>query len=93
MVEGTLDLHGVTQPVSLDVEFHGVVARPLGTVPVPASAPSTEINRKDFGIAIEMPMETGGVVVGDKIKIHVEVELVLQAQSQNDAGHPARPAP
>ncbi len=80
VVEGNLDLHGVTRPVSLDVEFHGVGTDPWGGTRSGFSA-TTEINRKDFGINIEMPMETGGVVVGDKIKIDLEVELILQAES------------
>ena len=37
------------------------------------------INRKDFGIDIDMPLETGGTVVGDKITITLEIEAALQA--------------
>ena len=70
----------MTRPVSLDVEFNGVGTDPWGGTRAGFSA-TTEINRKDFGINIEMPMETGGVVVGDKIKINLEVELILQPES------------
>ncbi len=80
VIEGDLDLHGVTRPESLDVEFHGVATDPWGGTRTGFSA-TTEINRKDFGINIDMPMETGGVVVGDKIKVNLEVELVLQAEA------------
>ena len=39
---------------------------------------ATEINRKDFGIDINMPMDGGGVVVGDKIQVALEIEAILQ---------------
>jgi polyisoprenoid-binding protein YceI len=40
---------------------------------------SVVLNRKDFGIDIDLPLETGGVVVGDKVTITIEVEAVKQA--------------
>ena len=76
MVEGELTLHGVTRPVTLDLEFNGTGSDPWGNTRAGFTA-TTEINRRDFGIDITMPMETGGVVVGDKIKLSIEVELVL----------------
>ncbi|MEA2686882.1 MAG: hypothetical protein QOE93_2077, partial [Actinomycetota bacterium] len=78
VVDGELNLHGVTRPVALELEFHGVGGDPWGNTRAGFTA-TTEINRKDFGIDISMPMETGGVVVGDKIKLTIEVELVLAA--------------
>jgi polyisoprenoid-binding protein YceI len=80
VLDGTLTLHGVTKPVTLDVEFNGVVSPdPWGLTRAGFSA-ETEINRKDFGIAFDATMETGGVMVGDKVKVHLEVELVLQPE-------------
>jgi polyisoprenoid-binding protein YceI len=76
VVEGELTLHGVTRPVTLDLEFNGTGGDPWGNVRAGFTA-TAEINRRDFGIDITMPMETGGVVVGDKIKLAIEVELVL----------------
>lgn len=78
VVEGDLTLHGVTRPVALALDFNGVGGDPWGNTRAGFSA-STEINRRDFGIDISMPMESGGVVVGDKIKLNIEVELVLAA--------------
>ena len=77
-VEGELSLHGVTRPVQLDLEFNGVSADPWGGTRAGFSA-ETEINRRDFGIDISMPLDGGGVVVGDKVKVHLEIEAVLQS--------------
>lgn len=76
-VAGELTIHGVTRPVDLAVELNGVGSDPWGGTRVGFSA-ETEISRKDFGIDIEMPLDGGGVVVGDRIKIALEVEAVLQ---------------
>lgn len=78
VVDGELSLHGVTRPVRLDLEFNGVNADPWGGTRAGFSA-ETEINRRDFGIDIAMPLDGGGVVVGDKVKVHLEIEAILQA--------------
>ena len=77
VVEGELTLHGITRPVALDLELNGVSADPWGGTRAGFSA-ETEINRKDFGVDITMPLDGGGVVVGDKIKVHLEIEAILQ---------------
>jgi polyisoprenoid-binding protein YceI len=76
MVDGELTLHGVTRPVQLAVEFNGVGPDPWGGTRAGFSA-MTEINRRDFGIDTTMPMDGGGVVVGDKIAVELEIEAVL----------------
>lgn len=76
LVDGQLTLHGVTRPVTLELEFNGAGGDPWGNTRAGFSA-SAEINRRDFGIDITMPLETGGVVVGDKVKLSIEVELIL----------------
>lgn len=73
VVHGDFTLKGVTRPVDLKLEFNGVNAG-MGQGPVAGFEASTVINRKDFGIDIEMPLETGGTVVGDKITINLEIE-------------------
>jgi polyisoprenoid-binding protein YceI len=78
LVEGELSLHGVTKSVPLKLELNGFTADPYGGQRAGFSA-TAEINRKDFGIDISMPMDGGGVVVGDKISISLEVEAVLDA--------------
>jgi polyisoprenoid-binding protein YceI len=78
VVDGELSLHGVTRPVSLELEVNGFQhASPFGDVRAGFSA-STEISRKDYGIEFDMPLEGGGVVVGDKVQIALEIEAILQ---------------
>jgi polyisoprenoid-binding protein YceI len=77
-VTGELTIHGVTKTVALNVEPPGPeVKDPWGGIRRGFEA-STEINRKDFGLVWNQTLETGGVLVGDKVKINLEVEL-LQA--------------
>jgi polyisoprenoid-binding protein YceI len=76
-LDGELTLHGVTRPVTLELEVGGVTKDPYGLLRAGFSA-QTEIERKDYGISINMPMDGGGVVVGDKVKISLEIEAVLQ---------------
>jgi len=76
-VTGDLTVKGVTKSVVLDLEFNGVGADPWGGTRAGFSA-QTEISRKDFGIDFNIPIDGGGVVVGDKIKVQLEVEAVLE---------------
>lgn len=78
VVDGEFTLKGVTKPVSLDLEFNGVNPG-MGRGEVAGFAASVVLNRKDFGIDIDMPLETGGAVVGDKITITLEIEALKQA--------------
>jgi polyisoprenoid-binding protein YceI len=77
IVEGELNLHGVTQPVSLTLEFNGVNTDPWGGTRAGFYA-EAEINRNDFGVNISMPLDGGGVVVGEKVKIQIDIEAILQ---------------
>lgn len=74
-VEGNLTVHGTTRPVTLDLEFNGVSPDPWGGTRAGFSA-TTEISRKEFGVDFNIPLDGGGVVVGDKIKIELEIEAV-----------------
>jgi polyisoprenoid-binding protein YceI len=78
VVEGDLTLHGVTKPVQLALELNGVTKDPFGGTRAGFTA-TADINRKDFGITIDMPMDGGGAVVGDKVQIALEIEAVLQS--------------
>src|ERR1700676_1620473 len=74
-VTGDLTIRGVTKEVTLDIEGPAPEARdPWGNTKTGVSA-STKINRKDFGLVYNMPLETGGVLVGEEVIIHLEVEL------------------
>ena len=75
VLDGNFTLKGVTKPVSLELEYNGTNPG-MGQGTVAGFDAKTVINRKDFGIDIEMPLEGGGVVVGDKITITLEIEAV-----------------
>lgn len=77
-MEGNLTIRGVTNPVVLDVEFNGVATDPFGNHRAGFSA-STEISRKDFDLTWNALLETGGVLVGDKVKIELEISAILDA--------------
>ncbi|AIY49680.1 YceI family protein [Mycolicibacterium fortuitum] len=78
IVDGDFTLKGVTKPVSLKLEYNGVNPG-MGQGPVAGFEASVVLNRKDFGIDIDMPLETGGTVVGDKVTITLEIEALKQA--------------
>jgi polyisoprenoid-binding protein YceI len=75
VVKGDMTLHGVTNEVVLQIEGPTPeVKDPWGNVKAGAAG-TTKISRKDFGLTWNAPMETGGVLVGDEVKISIEVEL------------------
>lgn len=76
-VHGRLTIHGVTKDVDLAGSFEGRANDPWGGVRTGYSAHTT-INRKDFGLGWNAALETGGVVVGDEVRIELNVEAVLQ---------------
>jgi polyisoprenoid-binding protein YceI len=77
-VVGDLTIHGVTKEVALDVEELSPETKdPWGNVKAGASA-KTKINRKDFGLVWNVGLETGGVLVGDTVQIHLDLELARQ---------------
>ena len=77
VVLGDLTIKGTTLPVELHLEFNGTHPDPWGGTRAGFSA-ETEISRKQFGVDFEVPMDGPGVVVGDKVKVYLEVEAVLQ---------------
>jgi polyisoprenoid-binding protein YceI len=77
VVDGELTLHGITRPVALTVELTGFGPDPFGGTRLGLSA-TTKINRKDFGIDIELPLDGGGVVIGDTVQTSLDIEAVLQ---------------
>jgi polyisoprenoid-binding protein YceI len=78
VLDGDFTLKGVTKPVSLNLEFNGVNPG-MGHGEVAGFEASVVLNRKDFGIDIDMPLESGGAVVGDKITITLAIEALKQA--------------
>lgn len=77
VLDGDLTIKGVTRPVSLALEFNGVNAG-MGQGEVAGFEASVVLNRRDFGIDIDMPLETGGAVVGDKVTVTLEIEATKQ---------------
>jgi polyisoprenoid-binding protein YceI len=76
-VYGELTILGVTREVVLNTEYNGQNKTPWGSEVVGFSA-DTKINRKDWGLTYNAALETGGFLVGDEIKIHLEVEAIKQ---------------
>jgi polyisoprenoid-binding protein YceI len=77
VLEGELTIKDVTKPVELTVEFEGATVNPYGKAVFGFSA-STEVNREDWGLTWNMALESGGVMVGKKIKIEIEGEAIRQ---------------
>ncbi len=78
---GDLTIRDVTREVTLNVESSGRVTDPWGGERTGYAA-TTKINRKDFGLTWNVALEAGGVLVGEDVKIAIEVELVKQAAKE-----------
>jgi polyisoprenoid-binding protein YceI len=74
-IRGDLTMHGVTRPVVLDAEFLGKAKDPWGKVRYGFRA-TTRLDRKDFGLTWNQPLEAGGVLVGDEVEISLEVQAI-----------------
>ena len=77
-VEGDLTLRGTTRPVTLDVTFEGAGSDPWGGHRAAFSA-RTELDREAFGLTWNQVLESGGLLVGKKVRIDLEVEGVRAA--------------
>jgi polyisoprenoid-binding protein YceI len=78
-IYGDLTIRGVTKEVALEVEYSGQAKAPWGTTSAGFSA-STKINRTDWGLNWNAPLETGGVLVGEEVSIDIEIEIVKQVE-------------
>lgn len=87
-ITGDLTIHGVTRSVVLDAEFQGRGKDPWGGERAAFSA-RTSVDREDFGLTWNQVLEAGGVLVGTKIEIEIEVQAVKAAQAERA---PAREA-
>ena len=76
-VLGDLTLRGVTKEVSVHVEYLGTGKDPWGGQRAGFEA-TARINRKDFGVNWNQALEAGGVLVGDTVEIHLELETIQQ---------------
>jgi polyisoprenoid-binding protein YceI len=75
VVTGDLTIHGETRSVELTTELEGSIDDPYGMERIAFSA-ETEIDRTEFGLTWNQALETGGLVVGKKVKVTLEVEAV-----------------
>ena len=75
-VQGTLTLHGVSKEMTLPVEFHGSAKDPWGGTRAGFSV-STALDRQDFGITWNKALDQGGFVLGDEVKIEINLETTL----------------
>jgi polyisoprenoid-binding protein YceI len=75
---GDLTIRGITKPIVLKATSEGTGTSPWGSE-VAAFTAKGEIDRKEFGLTWNVALETGGILVGDKIKLNLEVEAVKQA--------------
>lgn len=73
---GKLTMHGITKEVKLDFENNGVAKDPWGNLRAGLTL-SGKINRKDYNLMYNKILETGGVLIGDTVKLDVEIEGVL----------------
>jgi 8-hydroxy-5-deazaflavin:NADPH oxidoreductase len=78
VLEGDFTLKGITRLISLALEFNGISSG-MGRGPVAGFTASVVLNRKDFGIDINMPLETGGIVLGDKVTVTLDIEALKNA--------------
>lgn len=91
-VAGNLELHGVTRAVTLDARYLGRWQCPywegdrdLGPVTRIGFTATATINRHDFGVSWNAPMDRGGAVVGDEVALTLDVEAILDADMERIA--------
>jgi polyisoprenoid-binding protein YceI len=75
---GDLDIKGVSKTVKFPVEFSGIMTDPWGNTKVGLSIEG-KINRKDWGLNWNSALETGGVLVGEEVRLNIELQFVKQA--------------
>jgi polyisoprenoid-binding protein YceI len=75
---GDLTIRGVTRPVTLEVESNGEGKDPWGNTRLGFTATGT-INRTDYGLKWNQALETGGILVGEKVKMTIDVQVVKEA--------------
>jgi polyisoprenoid-binding protein YceI len=77
LVDGDLTIRAITRPVTLKVEYHGSDQDPWGGTRAGFTA-TTAIERKEFGIDFNVPLQGDKVLLGDKVDIQIEIEAILK---------------
>jgi len=79
-VTGDVTLHGVTRSETFSATFEGIEKDPWGNIKTGFSAKGV-LNRSDYGLTYNAVLETGGIMVGDQVKISIELEAAQQAEA------------
>jgi polyisoprenoid-binding protein YceI len=74
-VTGDLTIRGVTRPITFDLEYNGSATDPFGNKRVGLEG-SVQVNRKDWGITWNAPLEFGGVIVSDKVTLEFDISAI-----------------
>ncbi|MGL5860396.1 MAG: YceI family protein [Phycicoccus sp.] len=77
-LRGDLTIRGVAKPVELDVEFGGLATDPYGNEKAAFEA-TGQIDRTEWGLTWNAPIEKGGVLVSEKVRLSIDLQLVKQA--------------
>lgn len=80
-VTGSLTIRDITKPVSLDLDYKGIVTDPWGNTKLVFSA-NGKINRKEFGLKWNKNLDKGGVMIGDEVKIFIEAEASKKEKTE-----------
>jgi polyisoprenoid-binding protein YceI len=76
LVDGELTIRGVTRPITVDTEFLGAAIDPWGNKRIGFSGVVPEVNREDWGLTWNTPLETGGFLLSRSVRLEIEAELV-----------------
>ncbi|TAL23174.1 MAG: polyisoprenoid-binding protein [Nitrospirae bacterium] len=76
-VTGDLTIHGITRSVTMDVKYSGPVKSPLGGEISLGFTATTSINREDFGMTWNVPLDNGGIMVDKDVQITIDIEADL----------------
>jgi polyisoprenoid-binding protein YceI len=82
-LHGELVIKGIARPVTLDLEFQGSSLDPFGNTRAGFEGKAT-INRKDWGLTWNVAIEGGGILVGDKVKIELDVSAIKRAETATE---------
>ncbi|MGB3080776.1 MAG: YceI family protein [Saprospiraceae bacterium] len=80
-IQGRLTMRGVTKKIVLDAEFGGITKDPWGNTRVGFTV-NGKLNRMDYGVSFGMISETGGVALGEEVKINASVQFVMEHELQ-----------
>jgi polyisoprenoid-binding protein YceI len=81
---GDLTIGGTTREVALDVEYVGIAKNPMTGATTAGFSASGEISRQEFGLTWNVALESGGWLVGDKVKINIDLQIFTQPEGEGE---------